>query len=402
MATETPTQTFDDYLENRNLNDFPDKEFQELEKIEEFSPVVEAAWNYMEDLKNNLGVCEADCNLVAHGIVSHLLTLDKNNERHLAYFLLPPPVAPENMNVLIDSETMTTQSALASWEAMHTKRNVDEVERLKNLIIENPGRVIRIEGCMFSAKTHLMLLLLNEVSTYQINGHPYNNVYAYIFAGLKEKQIRTRVGGPGRAAAVEVTYKREAEPVWFDGLVEKLRAIEPKKGTIVVMEEYTFGEDNPEKIKALAFLLDDMAKKGVTVIMGGLNANFKNQILPISGILEDLAPSLQTFLPKVMCESFTFDPRTVNFDNRLGATIKSDTTIRHDVISGFADMYHKVVIGREEGKGKVEYQTAPANANIFESLKNNDPKLYDHLNSIPEESRESAFAKRMGVTSTEA
>lgn len=396
------TQTFENYLATRDLEQFPVSEFEQLETIEEFMPVVRAARQYLEDLNKDLGVSMKHCNLVAHGVVSHLLTLDKNNERYLAAFLMPPVVSPDQMSVLVDPETMTTQSALASWEAMHTKRNEAEVERLKNIIIKNPGQVIRIEGCMFSAKTHMLLTLLNEVSTYQINGHPYNEVHAFIFAGLKETKITTRVGGVGRASAVQITYTRDAEPVWFDGLVEKLEQIERRKGVIIVMDEYTFGEKNPEKIEKLGNLLNDLAQSGVTVIMGGLNANFKNESLPISQVLDNLAPYLPSFLPKIVCGSYTFDPSSINNITKVGVTISSDTTIRHDVVSGFADMYYQVVIGREEGAGKVEYQTAPAKANVFESLKNNDRYLYDLLNSIDDEDREAALVKRMELQVAEA
>lgn len=386
---EAPSQiTFDEYMASRDLNNFPVEQFAALERIEEFAQTISAAKQYINDLKENLKVETEHCNLIAHGVVSHLLTLVRNNERHLAFFLTPANPKIKDMNVLIDEKTNTTVNTLAHWEWLHILRNMDLVNEIAADIMRSPGQIRRIEGCMFSAKTHLLLSLANKILTYSINGIPYTKKHSFIFAGVNEDSIKTRVGGQGREVSIPQIFEEKAKRVYLPELIEDLSKIEAQPGTLIIVDEYTFLAKDEEQGLAFAECLNRLAEGGVTVLLGGLNNNFKNEPLAMSSALESAQDIYATFRNRANCTSYTIDPLT-------GLSTDSDTTIRHDVVVGFADMFFQVVIGREDGLGKVEYQTAPARANIFQSLKDNDPELYRKLNAIPEKKRVAAFKKRM-------
>lgn len=386
------TQTFEDYLAHRDLNLFPTAELEQLETVEEFKLVVEAAVEYLHNLQSGVGLEQEYLNHLAHAVVSHLIKLNSEGEQALAAFLLPS--SPPAEDLFIDTEDEDVQkTAISEWEVEHEERNKHILKQVRNIISkEGPGQIFIIEGNMYSAKSDALMRIAKNLFDTRINGYKYSreDFHAFGFGGF-EDGIKSRVGGRGRENPIKTTQEvEETKRVFLDGLLAALNDLTPKQGMMILIDEYSFLSGSTDESDLLAGKLKRFAQKGVTIIVAGLNANFKDEQLPVSHAFEVHSKQERNIFKRLeQCVAFAVHPKTRR-------SIPAETTTRYDLFSGehaFADLIMPIVIGREHKF--VKYGAIPKKAHIFRHLMDNDKEVYEMLNQISDTVRERTLESRI-------
>lgn len=345
----------------RNQYSFPEKE---LNNIFKQFPNIETPFNKYLDIILESGIPEDVCNVIAHVIVEYIKYLIAINKPEYSSFLLPQNIDPFTYK---QNDCHSDLVLVADWEAQHTARNKQEASIIVRRILEGkPGQTWFITGCMYSAKSDLVLEVVRQLVDRAYTGR----IESFIAEVLEEKNIVSRRGGRGRSSPYKETRELSAQPLREENIVSSLDISKFRSGDIVIIDEISFITWSEEICKQVNLAIQKLNDNGIFVILSGLDTNYRSELLPFPKYLEN--ENIHTLKLNAFV-GYIYEDKLVVED--------AVYTSRLDNIAGFIDLLLPVPIGRIHS-GMVQYVSVPRSAHIFAVIKEINPELYEDLIAV--------------------
>lgn len=359
---------------SRDFTKFPTVELNQLVEIIENERNDIALRVRLEDYFQKLHLIGAEVGtqaLIGHVIASYLRKCIETGEPWSAKFLFPPELNPQTTALEINGES---QFATKHFQDIHLVRNIDWISQyLKKVVLE--PTILFINGPMYSAKSGEASMLHGAISS--IVGK--DNISTMIFAPMDEKAIHARSLPNANIPAKQVTL--EQFEIQSAKLIRKQHKDHDTK-RVVIVEEATFFSADPnndleqEKINAQAFCaaVQRLQQAGISVILIGLDKNYRATDLPITDILRNGCTGTE-FLD---CTSYHLHR------NDEGVTVsEAERTGRYSKELGMFDLLFPILVPRDLGDQiGIEYVPLPAKYHPIQVLADHDPELHQVLINV--------------------
>ncbi|MCA9379110.1 hypothetical protein KC640_01655 [Candidatus Dojkabacteria bacterium] len=335
----------------------------EINRLAPWLDIPKRIENYLRKLES-ISTPEKQKALVTHAICSYLQVCIDQDAAYAAQFLFPP-LDPRH-ELAPGEELLATEV----FRTEHVSRNLLLAGQLTSDLFLSP-QILFISGPMFSAKSGLASLIHGNLK----KAVGEDKVKAVIFAGMGESVLHSRSLRNGDIAAEELFLPGFLEYTAQLIEEEKLTPHNANTRTVLFIEEATFFTAEEADAEKVANQMQLLREAGVSVVLIGLDKNYRTQDLAVTKALQQIPGIIQ-----VSCASFQLN---------IGAegqktVMDAQSTSRHSTYLGMYDWLFPILIPREYAVG-ITYSPTPMQYHPMFVLQNHDPDLYNRISSLQEE-----------------
>jgi hypothetical protein len=222
---------------------------------------------------------------------------------------------------------------------------------------------------MFSAKSGGVIEIHNVLSQVL----PPDQIHTWIFDGMGEDSIRAR------SANMEI----KAQPLSLRALTARVNHLiankRPDTKQVVFIEEATFFATDPDskleadKTEIFMHAIQNLQNAGYSVVLIGLNNNYRGEALSITQALEGLSDD-----ERYQCSSYHLHSTPAG--NQI---TESTLTSRYSTFLDMYDFLFPILVPRDHGV-EIEYTPIPEEVHPLRVIRECDPELFTLLNQMSE------------------